>query len=82
MLDVTIEALRENNIKKASVVLNKENNINRMRDEYKSNHIKRLENGNCNVLSGVIFIDLLANFEKIGDHLTNVGQAIMEGLQW
>ncbi|MGA1842927.1 MAG: Na/Pi cotransporter family protein [bacterium] len=82
MLDVTIEALRENDIKKASVILNRENNINRMRDEYKANHIKRLESGNCNVLSGVVFIDLLANFEKIGDHLTNVGQAIMEGLQW
>jgi phosphate:Na+ symporter len=82
MLDVTIEALRENDIKKASVILNKENNINRMRDEFKANHIKRLENGDCNVLSGVVFIDLLANFEKIGDHLTNVGQAIMERLQW
>ncbi len=82
MLDVTIEALRANDIEKASIIINKENTINRMRDEFKAHHISRLENGNCNVLSGVIFIDYLANFEKIGDHLTNVGQAIMEGLQW
>jgi len=82
MLDVTIQALRANDIKKASIILDKENIINRLRDEYKSNHIKRLENGECNVLSGVVFIDLMANFEKIGDHLTNVGQAITEGLQW
>jgi phosphate:Na+ symporter len=82
MIDATIEALRTNDIKKATIILNRENNINRMRDEYKANHIKRLENGSCHVLSGVIFLDLLANFEKIGDHLTNVGQAVMEGLQW
>jgi len=82
MLDVTIEALRANDIEKASIIINKENTINRMRDEFKAHHISRLENKNCNVLSGVIFIDYLANFEKIGDHLTNVGQAIMEGLQW
>ena len=82
MLDVTIEALRANDVEKASIIMNKENTINRMRDEFKAHHISRLENGNCNVLSGVIFIDYLANFEKIGDHLTNVGQAIMEGLQW
>lgn len=82
MLDVTIEALRANDVEKASIIMNKENTINRMRDEFKAHHISRLENGNCNVLSGVIFIDYLANFEKIGDHLTNIGQAIMEALQW
>lgn len=82
MLDVTIEALRENDVNKASIILNKEDNINRMRDEFKANHINRLEKGQCNVLSGVVFIDVLSNFEKIGDHLTNVGQAIMDSLQW
>jgi phosphate:Na+ symporter len=82
MLDVTIQALSSNDIRKASIILDKEDIINRLRDEYKSNHIKRLENGECNVLSGVVFIDIMANFEKIGDHLTNVGQAITEGLQW
>jgi len=82
MLDVTVEALLTNDVHKASVILKREDNINRMRDEFKNNHIKRLEEGECHVLSGVLFIDLLANFEKIGDHLTNVGQAIMENLQW
>ncbi|MBN2374641.1 Na/Pi cotransporter family protein [bacterium] len=82
MLDVTLDALRDNDIEKAALVLKKEKNINRMRDEYKANHINRLEQGDCNVLAGVVFIDLLANFEKIGDHLTNVGQAIMDSLQW
>jgi len=82
MLDTTIDALRTNDVRRAEIVLRRESKINRMRDEFKANHIKRLEDGKCHVLSGVVFIDMLANFEKIGDHLTNVGQAIMESLQW
>ncbi|MGA1796952.1 MAG: Na/Pi cotransporter family protein [bacterium] len=82
MLDTTINALRTNDVRRAEIVLIREGRINRMRDEFKANHIKRLEDAKCHVLSGVVFIDMLANFEKIGDHLTNVAQAIMESLQW
>lgn len=82
MVNVSIDALLTNDVRKASLIFGKENRINQMRDEFKANHIKRLEHGKCNVLSGVVFIDLLSNFEKIGDHLTNIGQAIIEHLQW
>jgi len=34
------------------------------------------------VEAGLIFIDLVDNIEKVGDHLTNIAQAIMGGLQW
>jgi hypothetical protein len=30
----------------------------------------------------LIFIDLVDNVEKIGDHLTNIAQAVIGGLQW
>ena len=30
----------------------------------------------------LIFIDLVDNAEKIGDHLTNIAQATIGGLQW
>ncbi|MBL7132168.1 MAG: hypothetical protein ISS45_12350, partial [Candidatus Omnitrophica bacterium] len=36
----------------------------------------------CNVFSGIVFLDTVSNFEKIGDHLTNIGQAVMGNLQW
>ena len=32
--------------------------------------------------AGLIFIDLVDNIEKIGDHLTNIAQATIGGLQW
>ena len=36
----------------------------------------------CSPETGLIFIDLVDNVEKIGDHLTNIAQAVIGGLQW
>ena len=82
MLDCSINALRTNNINEAKLVLEQECQINTLRDRLKDNHVRRLEQGQCQVLSGVVFLDMVSNFEKIGDHLTNVAQAVIEGLQW
>jgi phosphate:Na+ symporter len=38
--------------------------------------------GVCSPGAGLIFIDLVDNIEKIGDHLTNIAQAVIGGLQW
>ena len=81
MIDSSIKALSDTNIDEAKVVLKKESHINTLRDRLKENHVRRLEKGDCNVLSGVVFLDIVSNLEKIGDHLTNVGQAVRDGLQ-
>jgi len=80
MLNCSINALKTNNKDEARVVLEQECQINTLRDRLKDNHVKRLEKGQCNVLSGVVFLDTISNFEKIGDHLNNVAEAVMEDL--
>lgn len=80
MIDVSVDTLKLDDTEKAEVVLNKENYINSLRFDLKQNHIKRLERGECRVLSGVVFLDIISNFEKIGDHLTNIAQAVKAGL--
>jgi len=82
MIDSTIESLKANNIHEARVVLKLEERINSMREMFKDNHIHRLEDGKCDALSGVVFLDLISNFEKIADHLDNVAQKVIDGLQW
>jgi len=82
MIDCSVKALQQNDANEARFVMEEECQINIMRDRLKGNHTKRLEEGKCNVLSGVIFLDLISNLEKIGDHLNNVAQAVVEGLQW
>ncbi len=51
--------------------------VNRLEDEYRNNHIVRLNTGECAVQPGLVFIDMLHNFEKIGDHTYNVVKAIV-----
>ena len=81
MVNCTVNALGIKDINEAKLVLEQECQINTLRDRLKDNHVRRLEQDQCNVLSGVVFLDTISNLEKIGDHLTNVAQVVIEGLQ-
>jgi phosphate:Na+ symporter len=82
MAEEAISALKTNEVGEAQKVIERESRVNLLRDELNRNHVKRLENGTCKVLSGVVFLEMVSNFEKIGDHLTNIGQAVISPLQW
>ena len=53
-----------------------EDSIDRMREEMRGNYIMRLQSGACTVDPGLILIDMLTAFEKIGDFCYNVAQAV------
>jgi len=82
MTESAKSVLASNDMREARRVLERENEVNRLRNCLKDNHVGRLERRECNVLSGVVFIDMVSNLEKIGDHLTNVAQKVMDDLQW
>jgi phosphate:Na+ symporter len=83
MFDNVIAALENNDIEAAkSAALTNENNLNKMQIDFRRSHVQRMSEGICTPQAGLIFIDLVDNIEKIGDHLTNIAQAIIGGLQW
>ncbi|ADD67999.1 Na/Pi-cotransporter II-related protein [Denitrovibrio acetiphilus DSM 12809] len=51
--------------------------IDNMRKKFKNNHMKRLSKGNCEINSGIVFVDIINNLEKIGDHVYNIAQVMM-----
>ena len=53
-----------------------EEDINRMREEMRGNYIMRLQSGACTVDPGLILVDLLSAFEKIGGFCYNIAQAV------
>ncbi|EFK10635.1 Na/Pi-cotransporter II-like protein [delta proteobacterium NaphS2] len=53
-----------------------EDDIDRMREEMRSNYIMRLQSALCTVDPGLILVDMLTSFEKIGDFCYNVAQAV------
>ena len=82
MLRDTIKALELNDVEIARKVWGREKRINELTETFGNNHTSRLRNKACNIVSGIVFLDLLSNFEKIGDHLNNVADAVIGGLQW
>lgn len=79
--DVEKAFLAQDN-ERAKDALLREEEINRLQITLRANHIQRLNERQCVPLSGVIFLDFVNNLEKIGDHLTNVAQAVRGVLHW
>ncbi|MBP7049688.1 MAG: Na/Pi cotransporter family protein [Phycisphaerae bacterium] len=82
MFDRVIEALEQDDAAVARLALPNERNLNRMQVELRRSHVQRMRDGQCTPEAGLIFIDLVDNVEKTGDHLTNIAQAVIGGLQW
>ena len=49
-----------------------ERNVDKLEDELREKHIQRLSKGKCVLESGVVFLDLISNLERIADHATNI----------
>ena len=75
-LDVVVEGIRTEDKEIMALAQKLEDNIDRMREEMKSNHIMRLQSAACAVDPGLVFVDTLTAFEKIGDFCYNIAQAI------
>ncbi|HPJ35662.1 MAG TPA: Na/Pi cotransporter family protein [Spirochaetota bacterium] len=53
-----------------------ENRVDELKRELRKGHIKRLNDKRCDVDSGIIFIDMVSCYEKIGDHAYNIAETI------
>ena len=82
MFENTITALKKQDVVSAGKVIEMEDQLNELQIELKENHIQRVNEGTCYLLSGIVFINFVDNIEKIGDHLTNIAQGVLRHLQW
>jgi len=82
MFDYIIAALENSDIEVAKSALVNEDNLNQMQIDFRRTHVQRMSEGVCSPEAGLIFIDLVDNVEKVGDHLANIAQAVIGGLQW
>ena len=73
--DVMIENLKNDNLKDITNAENCEYNINECRNYMREEHIVNIENNSYNYLTGVYYVDVLSELEKIGDFLINISQA-------
>ena len=53
-------------------VVSLEDEVDALQEEVHDRHIERLSNGTCNPASGLPFMDILSNLERISDHAVNI----------
>ena len=78
IISISVEAFIENDLERAVMVEPLEELIDNLCDEIKSHHVDRLQHGSCTLQNGFVFNDLLTNYERIGDHCSNIAVAMIE----
>ena len=55
-----------------------EQKIDDMRDDYRDRQVNRMQKGTCQADTGIIYSEILTDFERIGDHALNIAQKYNE----
>ncbi len=76
--DVMIDNLKNRYLRDISNAVNAEYNINECRNHLREEHIVNIESNSYNYLTGVYYIDVLNELEKIGDFLINISEAAVK----
>ena len=77
-LTKSIQALEDEDPALAKEVLALEERIDYMEKTLRAQHIARLNAGGCSPGAGVIFIDILSNLERVGDHANNLAMVVFD----
>ncbi len=75
-LELVVRAMRERDRDVMEVGQQMEDAIDLMRERMRDDHVARLRGGVCMVDPGLVLVDMLTNFEKIGDYCYNIAQAV------
>ncbi len=57
-------------------IIKVEDEVDECKDDYKIAHIARMNDGSCNAESGAVFLNMLIDIERVGDHAINVAFSI------
>lgn len=51
-----------------------EQRIDDLTEQYRKNHLRRMRDGLCQGEEAILFAELLTDFERLGDHILNIGE--------
>ena len=78
ILSLATEALVNEDLNVAKKVEPLEQIIDKLNHKIKRNHVERLRTGNCTIELGFVLSDILANFERVSDHCSNIAVCLLE----
>lgn len=73
----SLDALDTTSHELAREVAEQEDLIDKMERKFRKKHILRLTEGACSAQAGIVFVDIVSNLERVGDHAVNIAEAIL-----
>ena len=78
ILNITFQCFLNADAETAARVEPLEQIIDRICLKMKERHASRLQKGKCTISQGYVFNDLIADFERVSDHCSNIGIVIVD----
>ncbi|MBT2571601.1 Na/Pi cotransporter family protein [Planococcus sp. ISL-110] len=76
-VEKALNALNTTSHELAREVAEQEDLIDKMERKFRKKHILRLNDGLCTAQAGIVFVDIVSNLERVGDHSVNIAEAIL-----
>lgn len=78
ILDLSLNAFINNDLDSCYLVEPLEQVIDRLKEKLRTNHIVRLQKGNCSIDVGFIWSDILTNLKRTSDHCSNIAGCMID----
>ena len=78
MLEKAISAMENDDKELAKQVVKEDDEVDGLEKSLRKRHIDRINTKKCYPQAGVIYLDLLSNLERIGDHANNIADLVLE----
>lgn len=77
MVKQAVKSLELMDREEALAVVQKEEQINKMEHQFRKKHIIRINEGLCDPTAGIIFVDIISDLERVGDHSVNIAEEVL-----
>ncbi len=78
ILDLSLEAFLEQNLEAAAAVEPLEQVIDLLKEQMRTRHILRMQQGGCSITAGFVWSDMLTDLERTADHCSNIAGCMLD----
>ena len=78
IIDLSLSSFLEDDTTSAELVEPLEQIIDELKESLRTNHILRMQQGNCGIEVGFVWSDMLTNLERVSDHCSNIAGCVTD----
>ena len=81
ILNLSLESFTHDDVTVAAQVEPLEQVIDTLKEQMRTRHILRMQQGHCSIAAGFVWSDLLTNLERTSDHCSNIAGCVIDTAQ-